>query len=88
MLKLLKYSSKNSHKNLKVFLEKRKSNQKNLATIVRKIIEKVKKNGDRAVLNYEKKFSYGKIKSNKVFFSNKEINQISKKTDKEIKKSN
>ena len=86
MLKLLKYSSKNSHKNLKVFLEKRKSNQKNLATIVRKIIEKVKKNGDRAVLNYEKKFSYGKIKSNKVFFSNKEINQISKKTDKEIKK--
>ena len=69
MLKLLKYSSKNSHKNLKVFfLEKRKSNQKNLATIVRKIIEKVKKNGDRAVLNYEKKFSYGKIKSNKVFF--------------------
>ena len=86
MLKLLKYSSKNSNKNLKVFLEKRKSNQKNLATIVRKIIEKVKKNGDRAVLNYEKKFSYGKIKSNKVFFSNKEINQISKKTDKEIKK--
>ena len=37
-------------------------------------------------MNYEKKFSYGKIKSNKVFFSNKEINQISKKTDKEIKK--
>jgi histidinol dehydrogenase len=86
MLKVLKYNSKNSHKNLKVFLEKRKSNQKNLATIVRKIIKKVKKNGDRAVLKYEKKFSNGKIKSNKIIFSNKEINQISKKTNKEIKK--
>ena len=86
MLKVLKYNSKNSHKNLKVFLEKRKSNQKNLATIVRKIIKKVKKNGDRAVLKYEKKFSNGKIKSNKILFSNKEINQISKKTNKEIKK--
>ena len=78
MLKVLKYNSKNSHKNLKVFLEKRKSNQKNLATIVRKIIKKVKKNGDRAVLKYEKKFSNGKIKSNKILLigivSNKNSN--------------
>ena len=52
---------------------------------VKKIIQNVKKNGDKAVLNYEKKFSKMKIKTNKVFFSNKELNKISKKTDKKIK---
>ena len=42
----------------------------------------LKKKGDKAVLNYEKKFSKIKIKSTKIFFSNKEINKISKKTNK------
>ena len=46
----------------------------------------MKRNGDKAVLKYEKKFSNIKTKSNKIFFSNKEINQIAKKTDIKIKK--
>ena len=36
-------------------------------------------------MNYEKKFSKIKTKSNKVFFSNKELNLLVKKTDKKIK---
>ncbi len=87
MIKILNFDKKNSLKVLKVFLEKRKSIQKNQTSIVSRIIKNVKKNGDKAVLNYEKKFSKINTKSNKILFSNKEINMISKKTDFEIKKS-
>ena len=87
MLIVLKFDNKKNIKTLKNFLDKRKSAQKNQTTIVKKIIKNVKKNGDKAVINYEKKFSKNKTKSNKVYFSNKEINKILKKTDPKIKKS-
>jgi len=87
MIKILKLNNKNSLKLLKIFLDKRKSIQKNQTSIVSKIIQNVKKNGDKAVLNYEKKFSQIKTKSNKILFSNKEINKISKRVDLKIKKS-
>ena len=86
MLKILNYNKKNSFKDLEKFLNKRKINQKNKTTSVTKIIQNVKKIGDKAVLNYEKKFSKIKTKTTKVFFSKKELNRISKKTDKKIKK--
>ena len=86
MLKLLNYNNKNSANSLKIFLKKRKFTQKNLTSEVSKIIENVRKYGDKAVLKYERKFSKIKTKSNKLIFSNKEINQILKKTDKKIKK--
>ena len=76
MIKILKLNNKNSLKLLKIFLDKRKSIQKNQTSIVSKIIQNVKKNGDKAVLNYEKKFSQIKTKSNKILFSKKEINRI------------
>ena len=47
----------------------------------------MKKNGDKAVLNYEKKFSKNKTKSNKILFSAKEINKILKKIEIKTKKS-
>ena len=83
MLKVLRYKNK---KTLEAFLNKRKSAQKDQSLIVNKIIKTVRKNGDEAVLKYEKKFSNVKTKSKRIIFSNKEINEISKKTDKEIKK--
>ena len=86
MLKTFNYNKTGAFKTLEVFLNKRKSTQKNIASSVYKIIRDVKKNGDKAVLNYEKKYSNVKTKSNKVFFSNKEINQIAKKTDIKIRK--
>ena len=86
MLKTFNYNRNGASKMLEVFLNKRKSTQKNIAFSVKKIIQNVRKNGDKAVLNHERKFSKIKSKSNKVFFSQKEINQISKKIDKKIKK--
>ena len=87
MLKVLKFENKRSLKTLKIFLDKRKSIQKNQTAIVNQIIKNVKKNGDKAVINYEKKFSKIKTKSNKLLFSREEINKISKKTDSKTKKS-
>ena len=87
MIKVLKFRSKNSLKLLEIFLNKRKSIQKNQTYIVNKIIKDVKRNGDIAVINYEKRFSKIKTKSNRLLFSNKEINKISKKTDLKIQKS-
>jgi len=87
MLKVLKFDNKKSLKILEKFLDKRKSIQKNQTGIVSKIIHNVKKQGDKAVINYEKKFSRIKTKSNKLVFSNKEINKIIKKTDSKTKKS-
>ena len=86
MLKILNYNNKNSLNLLKKFLQKRKITQSKLALTVKKIIKNVEKNGDKAVINYEKKFSKVRTKSKKIFFSDKEINLISKKTDKKIKK--
>ena len=86
MIKTFNYNKNGASKILEVFLNRRKSTQKNIASTVYKIIKDVKKNGDKAVLNYEKKYSKIKTKSNKIFFSNKEINLIAKKTDIKIKK--
>ena len=87
MLKFINYNKKNSLNNLEIILNKRKFSQKNKTSVVKKIILDVKKNGDSAVLKYEKKFSKIKTKSKKIVFSKKEINEISKKTDKKIRKS-
>ena len=76
MLKVLKFNNKKSLKILEKFLEKRKSIQKNQTEIVSKIIRNVKIKGDKAVINYEKKFSRIKTRTNKLFFSSKEINEI------------
>ena len=86
MIKTFNYNKNGASKTLEVFLNRRKSTQKNIASTVYKIIKDVKRNGDKAVLNYEKKYSKIKTKSNKIFFSNKEINLIAKKTDIKIKK--
>ena len=84
MLKNLKYNQKNSSRILSTFLEKRKSFQKSQIPVVNRIIQNVKKSGDKAVLSYEKKFSKIKIKSTKIFFSTIEINKLSKKIDKKL----
>jgi histidinol dehydrogenase len=85
MLRFLNFNKKKSLSNLEIILNKRKSTQKNKTSVVKKIISNVKKNGDKAVLKYEKKFSKNKIRSTKISFSKKEINKIAKKTDKKIK---
>ena len=85
ILKIFKYNKKNSRASLNAFLNKRKSFQNNQTPAVNKIIKSVKRNGDKAVINYEKKYSKIKTKSPKICFSNEEINNISKKIDIKIK---
>ena len=86
ILKTFNYNRKNSRKNLEIFLNKRKFFQKNQSSIIKKIIKNVIRNGDKAVLSYEKKYSKIKTRSAKILFSNKELNLISKKLDVDIKK--
>ena len=86
-LKVIRFYNENYSKKLKNFLDKRKYIQKNQTTIVSEIINNVRRNGDKAVLNYEKKFSKIKTKSNKIFFTTPELNKISNKLDPKIKKS-
>ena len=87
MLKIIKLNNERSLNILKIFLDKRKSIQKNQTSIVSKIIKNVKKNGDKAVIDYENKFSKNKNKSSKILFSTYGINKISKKIDTKLKKS-
>ena len=78
MLKFLDANKKNFSKKLESTLNMRKINQKNQSVSVKKIIEEVKKIGDKALIKYEKKFSSLKSKSNRIKFSKTEINQILK----------
>ncbi len=75
-------------KELKHILGKRKFSQKNLDKKVFKIIKNVKKNKDRALILYEKKFSNIKKSSTVNFkFSKKEIKEVIRRLDYNTKKS-
>ena len=87
MLKFFNADQKNSLKKLEEILNSRKIKQKIQTSKVRQIILSVKKNGDNALINYEKKFSNVKTKTKKLKFTKKEINSISKKVDKKLKRS-
>ena len=87
MLKFFNADKKNSFKKLEEILNSRKIKQKIQTSKVREIILNVKKSGDKAIINYEKKFSNIKTNSKKIKFTKKEINEISKKIDKKLKRS-
>ena len=87
MLKFLNANEKNFFDKLEISLNSRKLNQKNKSVTVKKIILNVRKQGDFALLKYEKKFSKIKSKSKQIKFSKKEINKISKNIDKKLKNS-
>ncbi len=87
MLKFFNADKKNSFKKLEEILNSRKIKQKTQTSKVKEIIISVKKNGDKALINYEKKFSNIKINTKKIKFTKNEINKISKKIDKKLKKS-
>ena len=87
MLKFFNANQKNSLENLESILEKRKLNQRNQSSTIKKILSNVKRYGDKAVINYEKKLSKIKTNSKKIKFYKKEIIKISKKVDKNLKNS-
>ena len=87
MLNFFNANQKNYLKKLELILSKRKSKQLNYSSNVKKILLNVKKDGDEALIKYEKKFSKIKSVSKNIKFSKKEINNISKKIDNKLKKS-
>ena len=81
MIKILDCSSLNYLSKLKIILQKRRLGSKINTNIVRKIVKDVKKNKQKALLKYEKKFSNNtKIKPTK-----NEINNSIKSLDPKIK---
>ena len=86
-MKYLNANKKNALYNLEKVLNARKSKQQNQSKIVKKLLLDVKKYGDKSVLKYEKKFSKLKTNTKKIKFSKEEIKQISKKVDKNLKRS-
>ena len=87
MLKFFNANQKNFSKKLETILDIRKQKQKKNSFIVRKILFDVKNQGDRAIIKYEKKFTNIKSKQKKIKFSKEEINKISKKVNKKLKRS-
>ena len=83
MIKILDSKKNNFSSSLDNLLSKRKNKIKFKSNIVIKIIRDVKKNGDKALLKYEKKFGKNSI----IFSKPKEIKKQIKNLDKKVKKS-
>ena len=81
-MKILNSNSKNFDKSLDNLLSKRKKKLKASSVSVTKIINDVKKNGDKALLKYERRFN----KNNIIVPSAKQINKSIKSLDKKVKK--
>ena len=88
MLKIINTNKKNFLQNLDFILQKRKNQSNTIDNAVKKILNDVKKNKDKALIKYEKKFSKNKnLSIRKIKFSNSEINKIIKQLDRATKKS-
>ena len=83
MIKILDSKKNNFSSSLDNLLLKRKNKIKFKSNIVIKIIRDIKKNGDKALLKYEKKFGKNSI----IFLKPKEIQKQIKNLDKKVKKS-
>jgi len=83
MIKILDSKKNNFSSSLDNLLLKRKNKMKFNSSIVINIIRDIKKNGDKALIKYEKKFGKNSI----IFSRPKEIQKQIKNLDKKVKKS-
>ncbi len=81
-MKILNSKSKNFDKLLDISLSKRKNKLKSSSVSVTKIINDVKKNGDNALLKYEKKFNQNTL----LFPSSEQITKSIKSLNPKVKK--
>ena len=82
MIKIIEILNKRKINELESFLKKRRSGLNVDTSIVTKIINDIKKNGNKALLKYEKKFS----NNNKILPNKNEINNSIKSLNPKIKK--
>ena len=87
MLKILDSKKRDFEKKLNYFLNKRREIQKNKSKNVKLIINDIKKNGDKSLIKYEKKFSNVKGNIKNLKFSKKEIENLLKNIDSKLIKS-
>ena len=87
MLKNLNGNSKNFLTKLNFLLKKRRFNDTAIHLRVKQIINDVKKNRDKSLIKFEKKFSLIKLSKKGLALNNSEINNIIRKIDKKTKKS-
>ena len=83
---ILNTSDNSFQKNFIKFLNSGRQQSEINKAIVFKIINNVKKNGDKALIHYSKKFDNIFLNKKNIQISNKEINSIIKKLDSKIKK--
>ena len=81
MMKILDSNSKNFDKILDAMLTQRKKKIQSNSVSVSTIIKDVKKNGDKAILKYEKRFNQNKV----IIPSQKQISNLIKSLDKKVK---
>jgi len=82
MIKILNCKNNNYVSKLNKLLTKRKSKDVISKNIVERIIRDVRKNGDSAIIKYEKKYS----KNNEIIANKKKISKTLKLLDPKIKK--
>lgn len=80
-MKIVKYPSKAAEKKIESIINRGLAfNQKDVRDVT-SIIDDVRKNGDRAVVNYTRKFDAPKMKTDQLVVTEKEIKDASKKVD-------
>ena len=83
MIKVINCKKKNYKRELLSFLDKRRSGKEVDTSIVPKIIKDIRKNGKKALLKYEKKFS----KNTEIVPSKEKVNKAIRELNPKIKKS-
>ena len=83
MIKIINCNSKNYKKKLTTLLEKRRSGKETVSKIVSKILKDIKKNGNKALLKYERRLS----KNSNIISTKNEINKAIRNLDPKVKKS-
>ena len=86
-LKILNGDKRNFIQELTKFLNVRKNTQSKNLFMVKRIVNDVRSNGDKAIFKYEKKFTKIKKLNKKFTLSDGEVFKIIKKLNKETKKS-
>jgi len=88
MIRILDTKKREFNKKLNFYLNSRKFNFSSKSSVVKKIIMDVKKNQDKSIIKYEKKFNkLKKLNKQNLYFSKSEIKSTIKKLNPNIKRS-
>ena len=88
MIRILDTKKREFNKKLNYYLNSRKFNFRSKSSVVKKIIMDIKKNQDKSIIKYEKKFNkLKKLNKQNLYFSKSEIKSTIKKLNPNIKRS-